>query len=263
MALVALLVLCTLPAATHQLTFAAEQTELSSELSAQRTFADSANLLHALEADMAHLAQAFHGPRSPAALVQLQSELSTAPVAAAAVAAKPKVQKKKSMDATTALKAMDKMDKLSPGQMAPMLGLLGGMYDSWKEKIGEANKHEQDQKAVFEKTISDLEAKKTKADGSKGALDTYDRIEAYWKRQRSISHRQYHTALKIMHSGMQKFKSVSSAMKDAIDGKKPSAKDLQAVGMAMPDVVFLQTEVRELAVWTQTASEDVHTALGF
>ena len=33
-------------------------------------------------------------------------------------------------------------------------------------------------------------------------IATYDRIENYWKRQRSISHRQYHTALKIMHSGI-------------------------------------------------------------
>merc|ERR1719163_1746237 len=134
------------------------------------------------------------------------------------------------------------------------------MYDNWKEKIGEANKHEHEQKVVFDKTIKDLEAKKAAMKDSKDAVDTYDRIEKYWKRQRAISHRQYHTALKIMHSGMQKFKAVSSAMEHAIAGKKPTANDLQAVGMAMPDVVLLQQEVHHLMVWTQGASKDLHGA---
>merc|ERR1712216_183795 len=93
---------------------------------------------------------------------------------------------------------------------------------------------------------------------SKDAQATYDRIEKYWKRQRAISHRQYHTALKIMHSGMQKFKAVSTAMDHAIKGKKPTAKDLQTVGMAMPDVVLLQ--VQELTRWSKHASEDLHGA---
>jgi len=165
--------------------------------------------------------------------------------------------RKKGMDATTAVK---EMNKLKPGQMAPMLGLLTGMYDSWKEKIGEANTHEQEQKKAYDTTIKDLEGKKAQFKGSKDAQDTYDRIEKYWKRQRSISHRQYHTALKIMHSGMQKFKAVSGAMSDAIAGKKPTAKDLQTVGLAMPEVVFLQ--IQHLAAWTQGASEDLRGAQG-
>ena len=74
-----------------------------------------------------------------------------------------------------------------------------------------------------------LEAKKTaevkslKFNDTTDIAGTYDRIERYWKRQRAISHRQYHTALKIMHAGMQKFKAVSAAMENAIAGKKPSA----------------------------------------
>merc|ERR1740133_405307 len=123
---------------------------------------------------------------------------------------------------------------------APMLGLLDGMYENWKEKIGEANKKEHEQKVSFDKTIADLEVKKAKSKDSKDGAETYDRIEKYWKRQRSISHRQYHTALKIMHSGMQKFKGVAAVMSHAVAGKKPTAQDLQTVGLAMPDVVFLQ-----------------------
>jgi hypothetical protein len=253
MVLLAFLTLFTLPAVTHQLAVSSAQsletTELAAEANADRTFSGASGLLETLEADVAHIWKVLHGSHSSTAFVQLTSELSSAPVAAKTA------PHKKGMDAMTAVK---EMDKLKPGQMTPMLGLLTGMYDSWKEKIGECNKREKDQKTVFEKTIQDLEKKKAADHGSKDANDTYDRIEKYWKKQRSISHRQYHTALKIMHSGMQKFKAVSSAMSAAIAGKKPTAKDLQTVGLAMPDVVLLQ--VQQLAAWTQEASPDLHGA---
>jgi len=246
MARAALLVLCALPVVTCiQLANSALHTvELAAERSADRTLAGASGLIDTLEADVAKIGQVLHGKAS---LMQLAS----AP-------AKKTAPHKKGMDATTAVK---EMNKLKPGQMAPMLGLLTGMYDSWKEKIGEANKHEQEQKKAYDTTIKDLEGKKAQFKGSKDAQDTYDRIEKYWKRQRSISHRQYHTALKIMHSGMQKFNAVSGAMSDAIAGKKPTAKDLQTVGLAVPEVVFLQ--IQHLAAWTQGASADLHGAQGF
>jgi len=137
--------------------------------------------------------------------------------------------------------------------MLPMVGLLKGMYDSWKEKIGQANKHEQEQKQFYEKTMANLEAKKAKAGGDSNATETYDRIEKYWKRQREISHRQYHTALKIMHSGMERFKSVEKAMANAVAGKKPTASDLRSIGMQAPEVVLLQQGVVALSAWVKHA----------
>merc|ERR1719271_1807748 len=102
-----------------------------------------------------------------------------------------------------------------------MLGLVEGMYGNWKEKIGDANKAEKKQKAEFEKTIADLDSKmKTSACGQ----DTYRMIEKYWKKQRAISHKQYHNVLKIAHAGMEKFKGVIAAMKGAMAGKKLDAK---------------------------------------
>jgi len=254
MALAVVLALCTLPALTHQLAFSAQSTwmatELASELAADRTFAGAVGFLDSIQHDIGRLWTALHGSHgSRASLVQLSSRLKAKP----AVANSPH---KKRMDAATAVK---EMAKLKPAQMPAMLGLLTGMYDSWKDKIGDANKKEQEQKKAFEKNMKDLEAKKALHKDSKDAMDTYDRIEKYWKRQRSISHRQYHTALKIMHSGMQKFKAVSGAMSSAIAGKKPSTKDLQAVGMAMPDVVLLQSD---LAVWTEDATNDISIARG-
>lgn len=260
MALLALLTLVTLPAATHQLTFSKlrtlETTELAAELSARRTLAGAASLIDSLEADMARLSQALR-PHSSASLVQLTSELSSTNSSQAPPSPVKPVVHKKGIDAATAVK---EMAGLKPAQMPAMLGLLTGMYDSWKDKIGEANKKEHKDKTAYEQTIKDLEAKKAMYKDSKDATSTYDRIEKYWKKQRAISHRQYHTALKIMHSGMQKFKAVSSAMKSAIAGKKPTAKDLQTVGMAMPDVVFL--ELARCSVWTQRASENLRRARG-
>jgi len=275
MAHVAFIVLCALPLATHQITFSSlrsqEKMEIAAEVSARQVFADAGNLLQGLEADLAKVARMLHLSNSAASLVQLDSELDAAspsqPVKAAASAkpsqpvkaaasAKP-APHKKGIDATT---AMHEMAKMKPEQMPAMLGLLTGMYDSWKDKISESNKKEKEQKESYEKTVKDLEAKKDQFKGNKEAIATYDRIENYWKRQRSISHRQYHTALKIMHSGMSKFKSVSEAMSDAIAGKKPSAKDLQTVGLAMPDVVFLQREVQHFASWAQAATHDLSQA---
>lgn len=263
MAFVGFLTLCALPFVTHQAVLsevrATSATELDYELSARRTVMAATGLLHGLESDIARLSQTFDISGGVESLVQIDSELSTKPAAAAAntAASKPTLRKK-GIDATTAVK---EMAKLKPSQMPAMLGLLTGMIDSWKDKIGEANKKEQEQKKAYEETLKDMEAKKAAANGNKDAMATYDRIENYWKRQRAISHRQYHTALKIMHSGMQKFKSVSSAMGNAIAGKKPSHKDLQTVGMAMPDVVLLQREVHRLVAWTQGAVEDLHGAV--
>mmetsp|Transcript_77390 Transcript_77390/g.167346 ORF Transcript_77390/g.167346 Transcript_77390/m.167346 type:complete len:269 (+) Transcript_77390:113-919(+) len=219
-----------------------------------------AQLLDGLTADLGSLEESLRAPRS---LLQLSAEPkkveqhSAKPAAAAA----PKAAAPKKEELDTA-KVVQQMAALSsnPAGMPAMSSLLEGMYDNWKEKIGSANKHEREQKKQFDATIAQLEAKKADAKKHGGTTETYDRIEKYWERQRSISHRQYHTALKIMHSGMEQFKSVKGAMDDAIKGKKPSAKDLRAVGLAQPDVVFLQEGVRTLRTWAKDASAALHDA---
>merc|ERR1719217_117633 len=108
--------------------------------------------------------------------------------------------------------AVAQMDKMGPAQMPAMLGLLKGMYGSWKDKIGTANKREKEEKKEFDEEMRNMEAKKKKYKGDVNATKTYDNIEKYWRRQRAIAHRQYHTVLKIAHGGMEKFKSVMHAM---------------------------------------------------
>jgi hypothetical protein len=218
-----------------------------------------AQLLDGLTADLGSLEESLRAPRS---LLQLSAEPkkveqhSAKPAAAAAPkAAAPK----KELDTAKVVQQMAALSS-NPAGMPAMSSLLEGMYDNWKEKIGSANKHEREQKKQFDATIAQLEAKKAAAKKTGESTETYDRIEKYWQRQRSISHRQYHTALKIMHSGMEQFKSVKGAMDDAIKGKKPTAKDLRAVGLATPDIVFLQQGVTTLRTWAKDASAALHDA---
>merc|ERR1719159_339562 len=62
-------------------------------------------------------------------------------------------------------------------EMPAMLGLLKGMYASWKEKIGTANKREKEEKNTFDEEIKNLEAKKKKFKDDVNATKTYDGIE--------------------------------------------------------------------------------------
>merc|ERR1719487_3002620 len=121
------------------------------------------------------------------------------------------------------------------------------------DKMGPANKREKEEKNTFDEEIKNLEAKKKKFKDDVNATKTYDGIEKYWKRQRQIAHRQYHTVLKIAHGGMDKFKTVMQAMQSAVDGKKPDQKTLAKVqAMEMPEVVLLQ-QVESLQRWSRGA----------
>merc|ERR1719324_1345360 len=61
--------------------------------------------------------------------------------------------------------AVAQMDKMGPAQMPAMLGLLKGMYSSWKDKIGTANKREKEEKKELAAELKELEKKKAKYKG--------------------------------------------------------------------------------------------------
>lgn len=214
--------------------------------------------LGGLIADLDRFQDALGGKHKPSSLLQLvgapaqHGEKPTANLAAAV-----KKQPKKDFDINS---VVTQMNQMGVNQMAPMASLIRSMYDEWKAKIGEANKKEKEQKKNFDQNIRELEEKKKAAHGDKGSVATYDMMENYWKKQRALAHRQYHTSLKIMHSGMEKFKSVSNALQDASEGKKPSASDLRTLGVE-PEVVLLQTSVRDLAVWSQSAGRTLRGAM--
>merc|ERR1719420_2137631 len=123
------------------------------------------------------------------------------------------------------------------------------MYGSWKDKIGDANRREKEEKKAFDSNMRDLETKKAKNKDDAGWVKTFDRVERYRKLQRSIAHRQYHTVLKIAHAGMAKFRTVMGAMESAIDEGKPSKEQLKKLqSMEVPEVVLLQS-CEELSHW--------------
>jgi len=241
-AVFALVAFCSLPAAGADSLREQDSSQLQAfeEARARDTFKDTVPFLDGLGSDIVRLEL-------------LQTHTLTAPQHAAVE--KKTLLKKPVFDVGAAVQQMGKTT-----QLAPMLGLVSGMYDAWKDKIGDANKHEQEGKKEFNAEIKELETKKAKFKGNANATKTYDNIEKYWQRQRSISHRQYHTALKLMHSGMEKFKTVMGAMKDAAAGKKASNAEMQAMQQLAPEVVFLQEKVTELRVWSSDAASELRAA---
>eukprot|EP00812_Abedinium_dasypus_P002608 NODE_1318_length_1177_cov_210.524955.p2 GENE.NODE_1318_length_1177_cov_210.524955~~NODE_1318_length_1177_cov_210.524955.p2 ORF type:complete len:194 (-),score=85.80 NODE_1318_length_1177_cov_210.524955:342-923(-) len=125
--------------------------------------------------------------------------------------------------------------------------LLNSMCGQWTEKIAEAARREETSYKNYGETMKQLEATRTNN-------PKYDSVEKYWKKERELAHRQYHTALKIMHAGRGKFKSVGKAMRDAAAGKKLTQL------MPAPEVVLLQQQVASLKTWIADASAQIRDA---
>jgi hypothetical protein len=161
---------------------------------------------------------------------------------------------------STSLRKDPKKSKADEVMMAGMVGMLGDMYGKMKERIAKANAAEKSQKAEFDTRIKDLDAKK-KALADKGIKtdDTYDRIEAYWKKQRANAHRQYHNLLKLTHAGMSKFEGLMKMGKDAEAGKPLDKKALQEIKSGVPNVVF--TELQSVTTWVRQARAEINQEL--
>lgn len=230
------------PAARLTATVSAQEA-LVEKQRADKLFSTARPLVDALVADVGRVQRSMKQMES---FLQIEPATKKADAKAAAPPAK-----KAAFDVQDAVKQMDHM---GVKQMPAMLGLLKGMYASWKDKISAANRNEEAEKKKFEAEESSLERKKAMFKGDKNATETYEGIERYWKKQRSLSHKQYHTSLKLMHAGMEKMKTMIGAMTGAIEGKKPSTKTLQAIGQIAPEVVFLQKQVKVLSIWAKGAS---------
>lgn len=159
-------------------------------------------------------------------------------------------------------KALEAAKSMGAAQMPAMLGLMKGMYATWKDKISAANKKEEQQKKKLEVEIARLEEKKRNNRNDANATKWYDSMERYWKKQRALSHQQYHTSLKMMHAGMEKMKTMIGVMGDAVAGKKPTKKELASVGVTVqPEVVLLlQRQAKQLTTWAKGASSILRSA---
>merc|ERR1719199_1723542 len=130
--------------------------------------------------------------------------------------------------------------------LAPMLGMLEGMYQDQKKRIGEINKREQKSKDRFAKQQKEFDEKikSIKERHEKGKLSDeffknetrdYTRQFKYWEGVRSRNKRQYHNALKITHGMMQREKDMIAQYERAMSMNVPDEdKKVNAAAPAKP-----------------------------
>jgi len=154
--------------------------------------------------------------------------------------------------------------------LAPMLAMLKGMYEDQKHRIASLNKHEEaskkrfaQQKADYEARIAHIKNQTLLSPGTaKNATEQATKFFKYWERARERGHRQFHNALKITHSSMEKEKEMIAAYEKAISGVAPSAKDKtqmkelkQSLPEQAPEVVLAQQRKIAAAFCQETLKE--------
>jgi len=157
--------------------------------------------------------------------------------------------------------------------LAPMEGMLEGMYDDQKKRIGELNKREQKskerfakQQAEFDQRIKDIQTRhnnhKLSDEFFKNETRDYTRQFKYWQGVRERNHRQFHNALKITHGMMQREKDMISQYKAAMSMKMPEDKKkaTAAAPVEAPEVVFVQKR-KAAAAFIQEALIEVRRNL--
>jgi hypothetical protein len=159
--------------------------------------------------------------------------------------------------------------------LIPMLAMLKGMYDDQKHRIAELNKHEEEskkrfakQKVEYEERIAHIKNQTLLSNGTrKNATEQATKFFKYWERARDRSHRQFHNALKITHSSMQKEKEMISAYEKAISGEAPTAKDKskmkelkQSLPEQAPEVVLAQQR-KVVAAFCQDTLKEIDVEL--
>eukprot|EP00746_Dinoflagellata_sp_MGD_P167788 gnl/MRDRNA2_/MRDRNA2_98698_c0_seq1.p1 gnl/MRDRNA2_/MRDRNA2_98698_c0~~gnl/MRDRNA2_/MRDRNA2_98698_c0_seq1.p1 ORF type:complete len:305 (-),score=85.19 gnl/MRDRNA2_/MRDRNA2_98698_c0_seq1:142-1056(-) len=179
-------------------------------------------------------------------------------------------------NAATGLAGLPSMQEMqSKATLIPMLAMLKGMYDDQKHRIAELNKHEEEskkrfakQKVEYEERIAHIKNQTLLSDGTrKNATEQATKFFKYWERARERSHRQFHNALKITHSSMQKEKEMISAYEKAISGVAPTAKDKsqmkqlkQSLPEQAPEVVLAQQR-KIVAAFCQDTLKEINVEL--
>jgi len=167
--------------------------------------------------------------------------------------------------------------------LAPMLGMLKGLYEDSKDRISQQNTREEKSKKWFAEKESEHKAKIASIEGKFAnhtlseefrTNETRDetRYFTYWQRCRERQHRQFHTNLKIQHGMMSKVKKMidmyEKTMSSKPEDQKAAKKNLAAM-TGMPEIVFLQQavssfcadsleEVRKQRTELQQDAQDMH-----
>lgn len=164
-------------------------------------------------------------------------------------------------DKLSAVNAASK-DLTGKAMLMPALGMLNGMYEEQKERIGELNKKEQRSKERFANQTKRhelaMEHYKELLDHHKISQGFYVNAtnEENWQydymvRCRNRAHKSFHTQLKLTHGLMEKEKGMVSAYNTALAAPAPGTKVQAAQPQAVPEIVLLQG--RQLAEYCQEA----------
>jgi len=169
----------------------------------------------------------------------------------------------KAVAATRALKGK--------AMLAPMEGMLKGLYEDQKDRISQANKREAASKDRFleqeRKHNATLAHWKDRLDHhhmTKAKYDDFVRVEdrqfKYWQGVRQRQHSQFHMQLKMMHGLMAKEKGMIKAYDTALSEKtatKAGAQQATAIAQAVapeaPEITLLQTRTAEFNMFVSNA----------
>lgn len=181
--------------------------------------------------------------------------------------------------AATGLAGLPSMQDMKAVQgkatLIPMLAMLKGMYDDQKHRIAELNKHEEESKKRFAKQKAEYEARIAhiknqtllSPETMKNATEQATKFFKYWERSRERGHRQFHNALKITHSSMQKEKEMIAAYEKAIAGDAPTAKDqakMKEIKNSLPEQapeVVLAQQRKVVAAFCQETLKEIDIEL--
>jgi len=142
--------------------------------------------------------------------------------------------------------------------LAPMLGMMKGLYEDSKQRISQQNTREAKSKKWFASKEAEHTAKLAQIEGKFAnhtlslefrTNETHDenRYFNYWQRCRERQHRQFHTNLKIQHGMMSKVKKMINMYEKALSTKasdQKAAKKQLSQMTGMPDIMFLQSAIK-------------------
>jgi len=197
------------------------------------------------------------------------------PPAPAAKKAAPVAKKEKEESPEDMLKSLgmpkmpDIKGAMGKAALAPMLGMLKGLYDESKERISQQNAREEKSKKWFAEKETEHKAKLSSIEGKFAnhtlseefrTNETRDetRYFKYWQGCRERQHRQFHTNLKIQHGMMNKVKKMIDMYEKALSSKpedQKAAKKQLGQMTGMPEIVFLQSAVSSFCA---DSLEEVH-----
>jgi len=158
-----------------------------------------------------------------------------------------------------------------PAEIAPMLQLLRGLYDSSKQEIAAIGVREQKSKQFFAekgsehtRRLAEIDAHASRVSEGFHANETKDetRMWGYWQRVREREHHQFLTFLKIKHGMMQKLKDMIGVYETIVSGNATDAEIRRGIEHVSGGILELPAQSAAAPMFIQEALDKVKARLG-